>query len=295
MSKKTALESISDLITEIELSLPNSNCDNPSCTCANCGCGVGCTCNKKVAPGCGNKCCTCTTCTCAPGTCACNKKQAAEKTSGCGNPSCTCTNCTCAPGTCACNKKEPAEKAASCCSKKASTEKTSGCGNPNKKEVQKEATATTKICPNKKCLCPDCTCGDGCTCNISEEVTCDPCKDLKAAKLAAKAAAPKPAPAPRTKAAPAPVSDVIDINSMDFRVGVITSVKKHDTAEKLYTEEIDVGEAEPRQIASGLVPYYTLEEMQGRRLIAVCNLKPRNLVGFKSHGWLNLTLTVTLT
>lgn len=47
---------------------------------------------------------------------------------------------------------------------------------------------------------------------------------------------------------------------------------------------IDIGEAEPRAIASGLVPYYTLEEMTGRRLIVVANLKPRNLVGFKSNG-----------
>lgn len=45
-----------------------------------------------------------------------------------------------------------------------------------------------------------------------------------------------------------------------------------------------MGEEEPRQIASGLVPYYTLEQMQDRKLIVVCNLKARNLVGFKSHG-----------
>ena len=68
-------------------------------------------------------------------------------------------------------------------------------------------------------------------------------------------------------------------------MGVITSVKKHDTADKLYCEEIDIGEAEgPRAIASGLVPHYTLEEMQGKRLIVVANLKPKNLVGFKSFG-----------
>lgn len=76
----------------------------------------------------------------------------------------------------------------------------------------------------------------------------------------------------------------LSVNALDLRVGVIRSVKKHETAEKLYCEEIDVGEEQPRAIASGLVPYYSLEEMQGRRLIAVCNLKPRNLVGFKSHG-----------
>jgi len=81
-----------------------------------------------------------------------------------------------------------------------------------------------------------------------------------------------------------PPKDVETVNALDFRVGVIIAVKKHDTADKLYCEEIDIGEAEPRTIASGLVPHYTLEQMQGKRLIVVANLKPRNLVGFKSCG-----------
>lgn len=76
----------------------------------------------------------------------------------------------------------------------------------------------------------------------------------------------------------------VTLNSIDFRVGIIRSVKKHESAEKLYCEEIDVGEDQPRAIASGLVPYYSLEEMQDRKIVVICNLKPRNLVGFKSHG-----------
>jgi aminoacyl tRNA synthase complex-interacting multifunctional protein 1 len=76
----------------------------------------------------------------------------------------------------------------------------------------------------------------------------------------------------------------ITLNSLDLRVGVIKEVSRHDTADRLYCEKIDIGEAEPRNIASGLVPHYTLEEMQGRRLIVVANLKPRSLVGFKSSG-----------
>lgn len=43
-----------------------------------------------------------------------------------------------------------------------------------------------RACPNMQCKCPDCTCGDGCTCNISPEVVCDPCKEFKAAMMAAK-------------------------------------------------------------------------------------------------------------
>ena len=78
--------------------------------------------------------------------------------------------------------------------------------------------------------------------------------------------------------------DALTVNYLDLRVGKILSVSKHDSAEKLYCESIDVGEPEPRSIASGLVPYYSLEEMQGRMVVVVCNLKPRNLVGFASNG-----------
>ena len=45
-----------------------------------------------------------------------------------------------------------------------------------------------------------------------------------------------------------------------------------------------MGEAEPRPIASGLVQHYSLEELLGRKVVVVCNLVPRKLVGFKSHG-----------
>jgi hypothetical protein len=54
---------------------------------------------------------------------------------------------------------------------------------------------------------------------------------------------------------------------------------------RLFCEEIDLGESNgPREIASGLREHYTLEEMQGRRLIVVCNLKEAKLVGFVSKG-----------
>ena len=74
------------------------------------------------------------------------------------------------------------------------------------------------------------------------------------------------------------------IDEIELRVGHINRCWTHPEADKLYCEEIDVGEEEPRQIASGLRPHYTQEEMEGRKVIVVCNLKAKNLVGFKSHG-----------
>lgn len=52
----------------------------------------------------------------------------------------------------------------------------------------------------------------------------------------------------------------------------------------LYVEKIDVGEAEPRTIVSGLVKYVALEDMQQRPVLVLCNLKPRNMRGIKSFG-----------
>jgi methionine--tRNA ligase beta chain len=67
-------------------------------------------------------------------------------------------------------------------------------------------------------------------------------------------------------------------------VGVITKVWHHETAERLFCEEIDVGEEAPRPVASGLRQFYSLEEMQGRRVVVVCNLKESKLQGFVSCG-----------
>ena len=74
------------------------------------------------------------------------------------------------------------------------------------------------------------------------------------------------------------------ISALDIRVGYIRKVWEHEEAEKLYCEEIDVGEEEPRQIASGLRPYLKAEDLEGRKVLVLCNLKARNLVGFPSHG-----------
>lgn len=74
------------------------------------------------------------------------------------------------------------------------------------------------------------------------------------------------------------------ITALDIRVGRINKVWAHEEADKLYCEEIDVGEAEPRKIASGLRPYMSAEDMDGRMVLVLCNLKERKLAGFPSHG-----------
>ena len=78
----------------------------------------------------------------------------------------------------------------------------------------------------------------------------------------------------------------IDISKLNIVVGAINKAYPHEdpTAEKLYCEEIDVGEDEPRQIASGLRDHYTVDDLVGRRVCVLANLKTRKLRGFPSHG-----------
>jgi methionyl-tRNA synthetase len=76
-----------------------------------------------------------------------------------------------------------------------------------------------------------------------------------------------------------------DFTKVDIRVGKIVKVWNHESADKLFCEEIDVGEETgPREIASGLRDHYSLEEMQDRLVLVVCNLKAAKIVGFSSNG-----------
>ena len=63
------------------------------------------------------------------------------------------------------------------------------------------------------------------------------------------------------------------LRSLRARVGCMCPASRTIVIGRLYCEEIDVGEEEPRNIASGLVPHYSIEEMLGRRVVVFCNLK----------------------
>jgi len=76
----------------------------------------------------------------------------------------------------------------------------------------------------------------------------------------------------------------IDVSRLDIRVGKIVNVKKHESAESLYVEEIDIGEGKPRTVVSGLVKFVPMDQMQDRYVIVLCNLKPAKLRGVTSEA-----------
>ncbi|KAF6738392.1 Aminoacyl tRNA synthase complex-interacting multifunctional protein 1 [Oryzias melastigma] len=76
----------------------------------------------------------------------------------------------------------------------------------------------------------------------------------------------------------------VDVSRLDLRVGRIISAEKHPDADSLYVEQVDVGEAAPRTVVSGLVKHIPLEQMQNRMAVLMCNLKPAKMRGVVSQA-----------
>ena len=68
-----------------------------------------------------------------------------------------------------------------------------------------------------------------------------------------------------------------------MKVGTVVSCEKHPKADRLLVEQIDLG-SEVRQIVSGISKYYKPEEMVGKQVVVITNLKPRKLKGVESNG-----------
>lgn len=74
-----------------------------------------------------------------------------------------------------------------------------------------------------------------------------------------------------------------DFAKIELTVGTVESCKKHPDADKLLISQINIG-SEVRQIVSGIADFYSPEDMIGRKVIVVSNLKPAILRGVESQG-----------
>ncbi len=74
-----------------------------------------------------------------------------------------------------------------------------------------------------------------------------------------------------------------DFANMDLRVGRVLSCEKHPKADKLLVSQIKIGN-QTRQIVSGIANFYKPEEMIGKNVVVVVNLKPVKLRGVLSEG-----------
>lgn len=92
----------------------------------------------------------------------------------------------------------------------------------------------------------------------------------------------KPAEAEEQK----PLKPEIDIDlfgRLDLRVANVIACEKVQKADKLLHLTVDVG-GEKRSIVSGIAKYYTAEEMIGKEVVIIANLKPVKLRGIDSQG-----------
>ncbi len=76
-----------------------------------------------------------------------------------------------------------------------------------------------------------------------------------------------------------------DFARADLRVGKIVSAERVEKSEKLVKLKVDIG-TEVRQVVAGIGKSYTPEELLGRTIVIVANLKPAKLMGVESQGML---------
>ena len=74
-----------------------------------------------------------------------------------------------------------------------------------------------------------------------------------------------------------------DFDRMEFRIGEIIKCEAVEKSKKLLCMQVKIGN-EMRQIVSGIRKVYTPEEMVGKKVMVVTNLKPAKLAGLQSEG-----------
>ncbi len=81
-----------------------------------------------------------------------------------------------------------------------------------------------------------------------------------------------------------PVIEYDDFAKLDIRVGKVISAEKIKRSDKLLRLMVDIGDVNPRQIVAGLAEYYRPEDITGKTVNVLVNLKPAKLCGVESQG-----------
>lgn len=73
---------------------------------------------------------------------------------------------------------------------------------------------------------------------------------------------------------------------VDLRVGYVKHAERVPGSRKLIRLIVNLGELGERQILAGLAKWYAPEDLQGKYIIVVANLKPKRMMGLESQGML---------
>lgn len=77
-----------------------------------------------------------------------------------------------------------------------------------------------------------------------------------------------------------------DWSKLDLRIAEIIKAEEIDGADKLYKLTLNVGELGEKIICAGIKKYYSIEDLNGKKIVYFSNLKPRKLMGIESQGML---------
>lgn len=80
-----------------------------------------------------------------------------------------------------------------------------------------------------------------------------------------------------------PTITIDDVHKLDLRIGKIVKAEKVAKSKKLLKFEIDIG-FETRTVLSGISAHYTPEELIGKKVVVVANLKPATIASIESQG-----------
>ena len=83
---------------------------------------------------------------------------------------------------------------------------------------------------------------------------------------------------------PAESVDYDDFAKLDLRVAEVLEAEKVEGSDKLLKLTVDIGEK--RQIVAGIGLAFTPEELVGKKIVVIANLKPVKLMGVESRGML---------
>jgi len=76
-----------------------------------------------------------------------------------------------------------------------------------------------------------------------------------------------------------------DFQKLDLQTAIIVNVEPLQGTDKIYKVQIDLG-GQKRQILAGLRPHYQTEELIGKQVVVLVNLKPKKIRGEISEGML---------
>lgn len=107
--------------------------------------------------------------------------------------------------------------------------------------------------------------------------------DAKEIEKKIEALTPKTVKVTEVKKDEVPQITIDDFNKIELTVGTVEACEKHPSADRLLVSQINIGK-ETRQIVSGIAQFFTPEQMVGKKVIVVSNLKPAKLRGVESQG-----------